>query len=168
MSSNIQRRKHAFEAIEAGDMRKLRRLVRNRVEANWARVGRGWSLLDAAVLFKCHEAARWLLDRGANPNTLFFFDEPILPAEATVDGMYFSPLASAISEGDAQLVKLMLDAGADLSLPKIVDGDERLTCMDALHEAPALMAEIERHLLSKELDRFSHSPKGGEPSRGAL
>lgn len=166
MNNKIQRLNQAFDAIEAGDMKKLVTLVRNRSEANWTRVGQGWSLLDAAVLFKRYDAASWLLNRGANPNTLFSFDEPILPSEATADGMYFSPLASAISEGDATLVKLLIDAGADLSLPKIVEGDERLTCWDALLEDRSLMAKIERHLLSKAPEQSSISlPLGSRSSR---
>lgn len=159
MNTN-KRRKHAFEAIKDGDLKQLKKLVRNSIEANWTRVGLAWCLLDQAVESQRHDAAYWLLKQGANPNTLFKSDKHITPSKAIGDGMYFGPLSSAIAEGDAEMIKLLLDAGADLSLPTVIETEEGclITCKDRMSQNPSLAAAVEAHILSTALAGQSNLP----------
>lgn len=141
----------AFEAADKGDLDTLKTLIRTRHEANWKHPGCGLLLLDKAVYRNDIDMLRFLLDQGANPNALIECDQ-LVPWPADVgDGMYFSPLASAISDGRVEILAALLDAGADLNLPKWIDDEsgERMTCRDALNDSPDLLAAIEALTLEK-------------------
>lgn len=147
------RRKCAFDAIKAANLRKLKTLVLNEADANWMLPKRPWSLLDEAVNSEQHSIAEWLLASGANPNTLHSD-----PDEDTALGMllyqlipidlYFSPLATAISREDARMIRIFLDAGADLSLPTKKFQGQVDTCEDLIKEIPLLAQEVEALAIS--------------------
>ncbi|MEA3028767.1 MAG: hypothetical protein QOG13_92 [Sphingomonadales bacterium] len=71
------------------------------------------AVMMAAVDFGHHDLVRWLLSKGANPN-----------ARADDAGTGHSALHSAAWNGDLEMVKLLAEAGADLSM------------RDARHDAP--------------------------------
>lgn len=145
------RRLRAFEAADKGDLDTLKPLIHTRHEANWKHPKFGLVLLDKAVNRNDIEMLHFLLDQGANPNALIDRDQ-LVPWPADVgDGMYFSPLASAISDCRVEVLAALLDAGADLNLPKWIDEEsgERMTCRDALNDAPELLAGIEVLALEK-------------------
>ena len=140
------RRRVAFEAADTGDLDVLRLLVRTRQEANWKHPEYPVVLLDRAVWRDDVEMLRYLLSRGANPNTLIERDRVIPWPSDVGDGLFFSPLATAISEGKAALVKALLSAGADLDMPMVIDAavGMRQTCRDLLMESPEVIAAMER------------------------
>jgi ankyrin repeat protein len=141
----------AFEAAEKGDLETLKSLVRTRREANWQHPEFDIVLLDQAVMRNDIEMLRFLLEQGANPNALFECGRLVLCPSDFGDGMYFSPLATAISDGHAEILVALLDAGADLNLPKWIDNEsgERMTCRDALDDSPELFAAMEALILKK-------------------
>ena len=76
--------------------------------------------------------------------------------------LYFSPLASAIEKEDAHMVRIFLDAGADLNLPKYGLRGYEYTCDDALNEKPALRARLEALAISAsvgESNRHQRVPR---------
>lgn len=150
----------AFEAADKGDLETLKTLIRTRHEANWKHPRFGLVLLDKAVNLNDIDMLHFLLDQGANPNALIECDQ-LVPWPADVgEGMYFSPLASAISDGRIEILAALLDAGADLNLPKWIDDEsgERMTCRDALNDSPELLAGIEALALEKATSKaFSPS-----------
>lgn len=146
--NTTMRRKQAFDAIKTGNLERLKTLVLNKTAANWAMPHRSWALLDEAVNSGRHTIAKWLLSRGANPNTLHSDScrrgelDKLLRALIPLD-MFFSPLASAIEREDARMIRLLLDAGANLSLPTMTVNDRVETCGDMLNDRPSLAAEVE-------------------------
>ena len=55
-----------------------------------------------------------LLDRGANPNTQLFFKPANLSGATNTRGA--TPLIRAANNGDVEVVKLLLDKGADATI----------------------------------------------------
>lgn len=155
MNTNI-RRKRALNSIKAGNLKRLETLILSKADANLTLPNRSWSLLDQAVDCENHDIAKWLLSRGANPNTLHA--TPGLMSRLGLDRIftftsiepdfYFSPLATAIEKEDAHMVRIFLDAGADLNLPKYNFQGHIETCDDALNEKPALRARLEALAIS--------------------
>jgi hypothetical protein len=158
LNTNIRRR-NALNAIKAGNLKRLETLILSKADANLTLPKRSWSLLDEAVGCEKHDIAKWLLDHGANPNTLHVSPGLLrrmgMPIHIEPE-LYFSPLASAIEKEDVQMVRIFLDAGADLNLPKYSFPGHISTCHDALNEKPALRAKVEALAISAPL---------GEPSR---
>ena len=150
----------AFEAADKGDLDTLKTLIHTQHEANWKHPRFGLVLLDKAVYRNDIDMLHFLLDQGANPNALIECDQ-LVPWPADVgEGMYFSPLATAISDGRVEILAALLDAGADLNLPKWIDDEsgERMTCRDALNDSPELLAGIEALALEKATSKaFSPS-----------
>lgn len=66
-----------------------------------ARTHRGWTALTYAVHGQEYQIARQLLDSGADPNPVASYD------------MQDAPLAVAASQGDFDLVRLLIAHGAD-------------------------------------------------------
>lgn len=129
-------KQQAFYAVATGDIPLLSKIVRTRREANWRLSNRGWSLLDQAVQSRQHAVAAWLLDRGADPNTIFLDDRGISGKHAVGEGWYFSPFASAVSEKDAEMTALFLKAGASRLLPKIITDEDSLTVGESIDDDP--------------------------------
>lgn len=129
-----EKRKADFEtallAISNGNLAGLGKLVRTTKEANWRRPDQAWCLLDEAVDAKSSEMVQWLLAMGADPNTLFCADRLISAQHATAPAFYFSPFASAISNGQTAIVQLMLARGASLDLPYCISDEGTATCRD--------------------------------------
>lgn len=151
MNTNI-RRKHAFNAIKAGNLKRLETLVTSHKDANWRLPKQPLSLLDVAVEAGKCDVVRWLLVHGANPNTLH---GPYESMEAryllSPISFYFSPLATAIQIEDAEMVRILLDAGADLALPKSILMGLIKTCDDALKKNAAFASKVESLAISASL-----------------
>lgn len=147
------RRDIAFDAARRGDLETLKRCIRKPSEANWLHPENMWVMLDAAVLSKSANAVRFLLDAGADPNSMFLNGELMHWPADVGDGWFFSPFASAICDDDPAMVMAFLDAGADLDLPTWIDQREGifLTCRNLLEDRPDLAACVERHHLAGEL-----------------
>jgi len=141
----------AFEAADKGDLDTLKTLIRTRHEANWKHPDCCLLLLDKAVYRNDIDMLCFLLDQGANPNALIECDQ-LVPWPADVgDGMYFSPLASAIADGRFEILAALLTAGADLNLPIWISNrsGQYVTCRDTLNELPELNAAIETLILEQ-------------------
>jgi hypothetical protein len=144
----------AKTAIKLGDIATLSQIVETKEQANWHGTDVGWCLLDEAVKTGSLTMVKWLLDAGANPNTIFFNDKPLVASRGLPEGMFFSPLASAIKSGMVEIVALFQERGAMFDLPvwNLGDGD-CMTCQDlvmegdmfaqlvALHESRAIAVE---------------------------
>jgi ankyrin repeat protein len=163
VNTNI-RRKQALNAIKAGNLKRLQTLILSKAEANLTLPKRSWSLLDQAVDCENHDIAKWLLARGANPNTLHATPglmsrlglDRIFAFHSIEPDFYFSPLATAIEKEDAHMVRVFLDAGADLNLPKYNFQGHIETCEDALKEKPALRARLEALAISASSGESNH------------
>ena len=114
-------------------------------------------MLDEAVQTASIDSVRWLLDKGANPNTLFFQDKPCGANQKRKEGLYFSPFATAISNGKTEIVLLMLSRGADLNLPTVWCGDDDFqTCRDVAMES-AVWSRIEAQLVGNAVPTVMNS-----------
>jgi ankyrin repeat protein len=93
-----------------------------------------------AVLKSSPTLVNWCLNNGANPNTLFDDNGPVLHSKISFRaGLYYSPLGMAITDLNVEIVALLLEAGADLNLPYYVGSPfGYLPC----HQSP-YYAEIE-------------------------
>lgn len=141
----------AKRAVRKEDFEALAALVKTEKQANWHASDVGWCLLDEAVKAGSVAMVQWLLEMGANPNTLFLNDKPYAHRKRIVSGWYFSPLASAIKFKDASIISLMLAHGADLSLPVIWhDEDDNMTCRDVAEE-DGLWPTIEALMIGQSL-----------------
>jgi len=119
-----QRIRQAIDAIQKGDLQTLSSLVHTRAQANWLAPDRqGMALLSHAVESKHPQIVQWLLENGANPNTLFFERRLVRLDEdqGYAEGRYWSPLLSAIGMRQVVSIALLLEHGADLGLPVSVD-----------------------------------------------
>lgn len=147
------RRLRAFEAAGKGYLASLRLLVRNKREADWKHPDCGLVLLDEAVRHGGPDIVRFLLDMGANPNALICNDQLVPWPTKVDDGMYFSPLATAIFEERVEELLMLLEAGADLDLPQCCFKhlDFCQTCRDSLGEDKQLTAKMEAIVLARQV-----------------
>lgn len=140
----------ALAAARRGDVAALAELVTSASAANWKRQEQGWSLLDAAVRSESFETVKWLLDMGANPNTLFRYDHLCQPSEPLDPGLYFSPFATAIHSGLHDIALLMFCRGASLDLPIVVESADNLTTCRDEAIGTGFAAQVEAYLLSQD------------------
>jgi uncharacterized protein len=95
---------NVFEAAAAGDAKRLRDLVGDDGDLVNAVAPDGFSALGLAAFFKRREVVRYLLQAGAHPHL------------ASREGG-FTPLHSAVAtdagDVDVEIVRLLLDSGAD-------------------------------------------------------
>jgi hypothetical protein len=137
-AQSIERIQQAIEAIQAGDQKKLSSIVKTRAQANWlSPAGRGNSLLMHALGSDEPQIVRWLLQKGANLNILFYEDgrRPVVlkQGQGYAEGNYRSPLSTAIHYAEIEIIAELLERGADLSLPITVDYKfGNTTCSDLL------------------------------------
>lgn len=123
--------KAATKAVRAGNFVALSGLIKSPKQANWYASDRAWCLLDEAVKAGSKGMVKWLLENGANPNTLFLHDKPYDIRKGCVRGWYFSPFASAMKSQNIEMVSMMLAHGADLNLPVVWESlDDNTTCRD--------------------------------------
>lgn len=119
--SRAEINKRVWRAVDAAfenDIATLEQVVLTRAHANWVTPNRqGLSLLCCAVFKKSTEAIHWLLEKGADPNTLFEHKRRIKPADAGGWSVCESPFARAIDMRDVGVIAAFLDHGASLSLP---------------------------------------------------
>lgn len=121
----------AIKAVREGNFATLGRLIKSPREANWYATDKAWCLLDDAVKSGSPAMVQWLLNEGANPNTLFRYDKPYDFRKGIVPGWYFSPFATAMKSKNEGMISLMLAHGADLNLPVIWESPEdNTTCRD--------------------------------------
>ena len=121
----------ARKAVREGDFVALSRLIKSPKQANWYSSDTAWCLLDEAVKAGSAPMIKWLLEKGANPNTLFMHDKPYDIRKGIVRGWYFSPFASAMKFQNLEMVSMMLAHGADLNLPVVWESlDDNTTCRD--------------------------------------
>jgi ankyrin repeat protein len=128
----------AFEAAAFGRLERLRRILDDDPGQAKAQSGDGFTALHLAIFGGQEEAARLLLERGADPNALstneavrvpplgtaaFVRSVPLarllLDSGAEVNGRGeggFTALHSAAQNGDEDLARLLLERGADRSL----------------------------------------------------
>jgi hypothetical protein len=128
-------RRMAIAATQVGDLQTLSALVHTRAQANWLSPDRrGWSLLSMAVLFGQTAIVKWLLEQGANPNTLFFEDRLIaFPSDNKyAEGAYNSPLVIAIDSQDVEVIALLLEHGASVDLPVFLHHTFEMCCREVL------------------------------------
>ena len=127
--------KAAKKAVREGNIAVLNRLIKSPNQANWYACNTAWCLLDEAVKSGSATMVKWLLEKGANPNTLFMHDKPYDIRKGIVPGIYFSPFASAMNCQNEQMVSMMLAYGADLNLPVVWESlDDNTTCRDLAAE----------------------------------
>jgi hypothetical protein len=139
----------AKTAIKLGDLSTVRKMIKTKKQADWYDPERAWCLLDEAVKVGSSEIVEWLLDKGANPNTLFYKEKPYDIRKGICGGMYFSPFASAIEAKQDSIIRLLLAHGADLNLPVISYGGAGVgTCRD-LAEEHGMLHCVEAQLISQ-------------------
>lgn len=138
------RKKLAFDAARDGNLTAITDLVLTNADANWRLANPPWSLLDQAVRAGQHHIASFLLRRGADPNTRGKLTSriPIFDLLVPLD-FYLSPLATAIELQDCLTIKMLLDAGASLDLPRLKIQGRLETCGDFLDKHPHLAAQVE-------------------------
>ena len=141
--------KSARKAVREDDFVALSKLVKSSSQANWYASDRAWCLLDEAVKSGSSAMVQWLLEKGANPNTLFLGDKRYDLSQGLVPGIFFSPFATAISKGDKPIVQLMLTHGADIYLPIVYENkDDYSTCRD-IAEMSGMWPFIEAFLIGQ-------------------
>jgi hypothetical protein len=107
----------AVEAASINNVTTLAQIVLTRAQANWLTPDRqGMSLLCNAVYYQSTDAIKWLLEKGADPNTLFENKRRIRHADAIGDESYISPFYDAIRSHNIEIIAAFLDHGALLSL----------------------------------------------------
>ena len=82
--------------MRQGNFVALSGLIKSPSQANWYASDTAWCLLDEAVKSGSVPMVKWLLEKGANPNTLFMNGKPYDIRKGIVRGWYFSPFASAM------------------------------------------------------------------------
>ncbi|MFL5918295.1 MAG: ankyrin repeat domain-containing protein [Gaiellaceae bacterium] len=97
----------AYEAAAFGRIDRLRRLLDEDPEAARSWSPDGFTALHLAIYGGSEDAVRLLLERGADPNVL-----------ATSDIARVRPLGTARFVGRPDLEEILLEAGADASLPR--------------------------------------------------
>jgi uncharacterized protein len=97
----------AYEAAAFGRLERLRRLLREDPANANAWSPDGFSALHLAIFGGSEQAVRLLIEHGAD-----------LDALATSDIASVRPLGTAAFVGRPDLEKLLLEAGADASLPR--------------------------------------------------
>ena len=143
--------KTAKKAVWEGNIAVLNRLIKSPNQANWYACNTAWCLLDEAVKSGSATMVKWLLEKGANPNTLFMHDKPYDIRKGIVPGIYFSPFASAMKSHNEQMVSMMLAHGADLNLPVVWESlDDNTTCRD-LAVDDGFLSRVEAIVLAQSL-----------------
>lgn len=123
-----------FEAAAIGDVARLGKLLERDPEAvsSWSRDG--FTPLHLAAFFGHEDAARFLVERGADPSVVSHSPLGVAPLHSAAAGDHgavarllveagadvnarqrggWVPLHSAASHGDADLVRFLLERGAD-------------------------------------------------------
>jgi len=136
-----------FEAAAFGRVERLRELLRDDPSQADAFSEDGFTALHLAVFGKQEEAARVLLEHGADPNVL-----------ATSDFAKVPPLGTAAFVRSVPLARLLLDSGADVN----GRGEGGFT---ALHAAAQNRHDaLERLLLERGADPALTADDGRRPA----
>jgi ankyrin repeat protein len=96
-----------FEAAAVGDVERLRELLREDPALARAWTDDGFTALHYAAFFDGADAARTLLDAGADPD-----------ARARHSQIKVHPIHSAAASQQIETVRLLLDRGADVNTPQ--------------------------------------------------
>lgn len=141
----------AKQAVRMGDPWLLGSMIKTPKQANGYASDTAWSLLDEAVKVSSSQSVKWLLQHGANPNTLFWRDKLYDHRKGVEPGWYFSPFASAIRLQNQEVIKLMMGYGADLNLPVVCAGDRTITTCGGMAKDCGMWPQIEAILISQSL-----------------
>ncbi len=156
-----QRIWQAIKAAQSGDLQTLSTLVQTRAQANWLSPDRqGMALLSHAVESKQPAVVKWLLEKGANPNTLFFERRIVKLKEGEYygEGRYYSPLLAAISLREVESIALLLEHGADTDLPIVIDyAYECDSCRDYLFKYQ-LEDAVQARREAMQLEKAARAP----------
>lgn len=117
------------KAIKESDATKVTQLLNNGVDPN-SLSGEGYPLLTYSIMLNNLEVTGLLLDRGANPNK-------------TEEKAFMTPLMRAAFEGNMEIVKTLVEAGADVNATNFL-GETAL--MKAVNYDSA---DVVEYLLSK-------------------
>lgn len=90
-----------FEAAALGDTARLNLLLRNEPEGVCSFSADGFTALHFAAFFSQPQAARELLNQGADPNAI------------AANGTKLAVINSAAASGNAEIVKMLLQEGAN-------------------------------------------------------
>jgi ankyrin repeat protein len=114
--------KRLIDAVSTGDADQSRRLLDGGASPD-LRSELGWPALCVALFYKCHDVADLLLERRANPNSECNYETTI--DRSIVRGTY-SALRLAVRAEFPDLVRKLLDRGADPNLDDDLDGSTPL------------------------------------------
>ena len=110
--------------------------------------------VQVATAFKQNVIAEWLLDHGGNPNSTTFTPEGKMS--------YHSPLQCAVRDGSVQLVKKLLEAGAEVNAePMQINGATAL-------QFAAMLGHFEMLRILLEANADINAPPGLYGGRSAI
>lgn len=147
----------AKQAVRLSDPWLLGSMIKTPKQANGYASDTAWCLLDEAVKVNLSRSVEWLLKHGANPNTLFWRDKLYDRRKGVEPGWYFSPFASAIRLENQDVIKLMMDYGADLNLPVGCAGDRTVTTCRDMAKDCGVWPQIEAILIGQSLSATTAS-----------
>ncbi|MEX1026732.1 MAG: ankyrin repeat domain-containing protein [Candidatus Paceibacterota bacterium] len=120
------------QAVMDNDLSSLRRLIKQGVDINEAyakkKTDSGPTPLARAAIFSRFEAAKVLVEAGADVNKA---DVPAKEPKPNFNYRRRTPLIYAASEGNAEIVKLLLESGASLDPPA---GLEETALVEAIRD----------------------------------
>lgn len=154
-----------FEAAALGDAERVRQLLAHDAGPVRARSADGFTPLHLAAFFGRDEAARLLLDAGADPNAVAANRMKVTPLHSAIAARHgsialaliergaspnvrqeqgWTPLHSAARNGDAGIVEALLHAGAEPAAPNDAGVTPAALAREAGHEAIARRLEAGR------------------------
>jgi ankyrin repeat protein len=114
---------HLMKAVSGGDIDQSRRLLDGGASPDVRSQGNGWPALCVALFQKRGDMADLLLERGANPNSECVYETTI--DRSVLEGTY-SALRLAVRAGFPDLVRKLLNCGAQPNTPDSLDGSTPL------------------------------------------
>jgi len=126
-----------MNAAYSNDIKKMETLLNNGVNVNEEWLAGSTALYEAVRVNSSIETVRFLLDKGANVN------------KGISNG--WKPIAVAVDNGNARMVKLLLDYGADLA---VLNPDRKTPLKIAEEEGYPVIARMLREAEKKEYENL--------------